>query len=441
MCVLSPIKKRPIVCQRTPDNICVFELQMGCGASSAQLRVQRSSAFMVAAVALQCCFVQSAQHLPVAWGRRGHALESLCVVLLAPQRLLVLRGGQADDAGDVNAAADAMADAMADEMAEEDTGEELSENPIRDLIDQGCSAWDEDKDADRAEEAFKQALALDPTNADALCSMAVLMHESERDLKKAAEHFSTALEHSPEHVDSLHFYGNLLYAQQDDDAAELMYKRAVQVIEANGTDDPDDLHPLYVDTLCNHGALLERVRHDIDAAQAMYDKALSFDPQHRSVLFNYGVLLEDARKDFAAAEAMYRRALQEDEEDVGVLINLSLLLWHNSQDYQGAEDCLERALKVAPERGDVLTNYGMFLEEVRGDVEAAEVCYTRALKYDPSDIVALCHYGGLLLRQGKDTEANTYFTQARAVDAVASESLISMRREAAVHMGAPPAHL
>jgi Tfp pilus assembly protein PilF len=127
----------------------------------------------------------------------------------------------------------------------------------------------------------------------------------------AADYFSKSLEVSPEHVDSLHFYGNLLYSQHDDNAAELMYKRAVQVIEAQGVEDPDARHPLFIDTLCNHGALLERVRHDIDGAQALYDKALAFDPQDSSVLFNYGVLLEDGRKDYAAAEAMYRRALEQ----------------------------------------------------------------------------------------------------------------------------------
>jgi hypothetical protein len=31
--------------------------------------------------------------------------------------------------------------------------------------------------------------------------------------------------------DTLHYYGNLLFSQQNDDGAELMYKRAVEVVE------------------------------------------------------------------------------------------------------------------------------------------------------------------------------------------------------------------
>ncbi len=76
-------------------------------------------------------------------------------------------------------------------------------------------------------------------------------------------------------MDSLHYYGNLLHTQHDDSAAELMYKRAVQVIEAQGIEETEGVHPLYVDTLCNHGALLERVRHDIDGAQVEGQKRRS----------------------------------------------------------------------------------------------------------------------------------------------------------------------
>jgi len=225
----------------------------------------------------------------------------------------VLRGGGAEEDDCADAMADNMADEMVDEMQEEQDEEreesDQSANPVRVLIEEGCAAWDDDNNADEAERAFRQALSLDPTNPDALCSMGVLLHESGRDLKAAEEYFSKSLEHSPEHVDTLHFYGNLLYAHHNDDAAELLYKRAVQVIEAQGVDDPDDVHPLYVDTLCNHGALMDRVRQDIDGAQALYEKALAFNPEHRSVLFNYGILLEDGRKDVAGAEAMYRKAL------------------------------------------------------------------------------------------------------------------------------------
>ena len=305
----------------------------------------RSGLWQLLAIVLCCVRAQPAATTAYRECNRQRAGAGATTALRQPlgRLLLALRGGEADGAGETdrklgdrdhstahvqieNSMADAMADQMADEMADEGADEEEeSHNPVRDLIDEGCTAWDEENNFDLAEKAFQQALALDPINPDALCSMGVLLTESGGDLKKAAEHFARSIEHSPEHIDSLHYYGNLLYAQHDDNAAELMYKRAVQVIEKDGQDDgqdglpsfvpffdrKEDVHPLYVDTLCNHGALLERVRHDIDGAQALYDKTLAFDPLHRSVLFNYGVLLEDARKDYAAAEAMYRKALEQ----------------------------------------------------------------------------------------------------------------------------------
>jgi tetratricopeptide (TPR) repeat protein len=136
----------------------------------------------------------------------------------APWAPLVLRGGMADAVAD--AAADAMADELADAAGDDEmmTGEEeeeegeRSENPLRDLIDEGCAAWDEDNDAERAERAFQQALALDPTSPDALCSMGVLMHESGRDLKAAAAYFAKSIESSPVQILKLYILTGMYVA-------------------------------------------------------------------------------------------------------------------------------------------------------------------------------------------------------------------------------------
>ena len=403
------------------------------------------------AVVLCCAFGRPAAPAPSVSGG-GTVLAPLAwfpEVLAARPTVtaLVLRGGAGPDAdADADAMADATADAMADEMADAmademfageeggggagelaSGGEEESEDPVRDLVEEGCAAWDDDNDADVAESAFRQALALDPGHPDALCSMGVLMHESGRDLAGAEGYFARALQNSPQHVDSLHYYGNLMHVQRRDDEAELMYKRAQETMDAAAAVNPSDPHPLTVDNLCNHGALLERVRHDVDAAEALYERALAVDPQHRSVLFNYGVLLEDARNESARAEAMYRQALLADPDDVDVLINLGLLLQHKSGDYGGAEECLERAVAAAPDRPDALVNLGVLLEEVRVDLEAAEDKYLAALKADPKDIVALCHYGGLLVRMGRSqAEADIYFEQAREVYASARTHILHM---------------
>jgi hypothetical protein len=50
----------------------------------------------------------------------------------------------------------------------------------------------------------------------------------------------------------------------------LTYADVCWRVRQKGEGDLDDVHPLYVDTLCNHGALLERVRHDFQGAQALF---------------------------------------------------------------------------------------------------------------------------------------------------------------------------
>lgn len=173
----------------------------------------------LAAILLSCVTITS---MPAAGSTASLAPWLSGPGAVAPRVPLVLRarGGMSEASAD--AAADAAADAMADELAdaaededmmngeeedEEEEEEERSENPLRDLIDEGCLAWDDDNDAERAESAFQQALALDPTSPDALCSMGVLMHESGRDLKEAAAYFAKSIESSPVPIlkSTLHF--------------------------------------------------------------------------------------------------------------------------------------------------------------------------------------------------------------------------------------------
>ena len=51
-------------------------------------------------------------------------------------------------------------------------------------------------------------------------------------------------------------------------------------------------------------------RHQYDAAEALYRRAIASDPRHANSLYNYAVLLDSIRRDAAAAEGYYVRALE-----------------------------------------------------------------------------------------------------------------------------------
>ena len=146
---------------------------------------------------IQGSYAQLVSGTPIACSVERRGLHRGLTSLLSSPRVLAalrLRGGDAGDKGEesngkganspymavaravcdrADAIADCMNDEIADEMANEMQDEEGSENPVRDLIEQGCAAWDENADATLAEAKFREALALDPSNPDALCSMAV----------------------------------------------------------------------------------------------------------------------------------------------------------------------------------------------------------------------------------------------------------------------------
>lgn len=213
-------------------------------------------------------------------------------------------------------------------------------------------------------------------------------------------------------------------------------------------------HPLLVATLCNHGALLERVKGDLDGAESLYKQALAIKPDDSATLYNYAVrchprrevicyvaaadlsalsqvLLEDGRRDDASALALYQRAIEADPEDENALNNCALLLQNRLGHYGPAQEMFERAVTAAPSRVDILCNYGLFLEDVRLDAEGAKGAYEKALEDDEDDVVALCNLGGLLLRTGDAKGAEARFRQAREVDEESAVPLIEMRREAA----------
>jgi Tfp pilus assembly protein PilF len=124
-----------------------------------------------------------------------------------------------------------------------------------------------------------------------------------------------------------------------------------------------------------------------DAAEAMYKRALEVDPKYAPAMNNYGAFLSDVRKDYDAAEAMYKRALEADPQDANNISSYAVFLQNIRKDYDVAEEMFKRALEADSKHANNIGNYALFLSDIRKDNHAADAMNRRALEANPKHAV------------------------------------------------------
>ena len=154
-------------------------------------------------------------------------------------------------------------------------------------------------------------------------------------LQEADEFLHTLTSKSTPNSDSFGLYAIFLTdVRHDHDRAQAMYERAI-------TADPN-----HANNLGNYANFLTDVRHDHDRAQAMYGRAIDADPNHANNLGSYAIFLKNVRREYDQAEAMYERAIDADPNHANNLGNYSQLLFATGRD-KTAIALVTRALPLA----------------------------------------------------------------------------------------------
>jgi len=143
-----------------------------------------------------------------------------------------------------------------------------------------------------AEAMFRQILAVAPTNAAALYSLAVILLNSSRQAE-ALQHAAAGTAANASFAPLWFVHGAALQALHRREEALASYDRAL--VE----------NPKYVEVLVNSGALLRDMYRHHEALER-FRRVLDIDPDYETALGNYGILLTEFKQGPLAVETFAR---------------------------------------------------------------------------------------------------------------------------------------
>lgn len=251
----------------------------------------------------------------------------------------------------------------------------------------------------QAEQIYRQVLAVDPRNAEALDLAGVAAHQSGRPAE-AIELLSRAIAVNP----SVSIYHNHLGAACGAagqlERAEQSFREAVRLT-------PHDPQVHY-----NLAALLN-MRNKYQEAVGEYRHALRLQSHFPEALFNLGNTLSELGQVNEAIES-YRKALQLRPNYVLALNNLGNLLNVQGR-FEEAVSTFETALRHKPDHLKARNNLGVALVELGKFAEAAPH-YAEVLRRDPNFAEALNNQGVWHYKQNQLEPAIDHFGRAIALN-------------------------
>jgi predicted TPR repeat methyltransferase len=208
---------------------------------------------------------------------------------------------------------------------------------------------------------YRQILAVDPDNADALHFLGVAEHQAGH-AQEALELLDRALALVPDHPDALSNRGNVHRTLRNLDAAEADYRRALALR-------PDDAN-----VLGNLGTVL-RARGDLEGAVAVYRTVIAKQPEYATAWHNLASAL-DALDRQTEAVAAYREAARLSPQSAHLFRDLGVALYVDGH-IEEAVEMYHRCLALAP--GEPLALHMLAAATGKGTPPRASDDFVRAV--------------------------------------------------------------
>ncbi|MBF0587587.1 MAG: tetratricopeptide repeat protein [Magnetococcales bacterium] len=214
----------------------------------------------------------------------------------------------------------------------------------------------------QAESIYRQILAVEPTQIEALHLMGILASQNNQ-LEMAERYFQQALAINPEMAQVHANLANLLYTQQRFDEAKEHYQCSVEINPNN---------PLFLE----HYALLLMEQGILDEAEPLMRRLITLQPDRADHHNNLGSLLV-TKEDFSEAEACYQKALQLAPEQYGYLMNTGLMYMKKGAPNKALPLYLNGA-KLKPDHENTSISLGRAYHEL-GRFQEAQAVYKNYL--------------------------------------------------------------
>ena len=255
-----------------------------------------------------------------------------------------------------------------------------------------------------AEQIYRQILAVEPNQADALHLLGVIAAQSGR-YEIAIQYIARAIR-LKEDVPVFHNnLGEAYRALSRLSEAAACYGRAMA------------LKPDYAEAHGNMGNVL-RDQNRLAEAIAYYRRALELKPELAEAHNDLGVTFKEQGK-FAEAAACYRRALKLKPNLVVAHNNLGVALKELGE-MDDAVACYRRALELKPDYAEACNNLGVVFTE-QGKLDQAVAACRRAIELNANYAEALSNLAAALKEQGKLDEALACWQQARELKPESAE--------------------
>ncbi len=237
-----------------------------------------------------------------------------------------------------------------------------------------------------------------PASVPALLSTALQHHQAGR-LAAAEPIYRQILAVEPNNPDALNLFGVLAHQVGRHDVAVDLISKATRIHAR----EPSYFHNL-------GAALLALGRHE-DMAGA-FRSAIALSPGNPEGHFNLGVALQALKRDEEAASS-YRRVIQLQPGHPLVHANLGAVLKAQGK-LEDAAQSLKRAVQLQPNHAAAHNNLGVVLEDL-GRPEDALASYQRAIEIDPNSADAHYNLGSALQALERLDEAEGAYRRAIAL--------------------------